>query len=51
MKWIVLCAVLQLSLPCHGAGELPVGFMIMGETMADRLVLAIARAVAPVVKG
>jgi len=42
------CAI---SLPCHGAGELPVGFMIMGETMADRLVLAIARAVAPVVKG
>ena len=42
------CAV---SLPCHAAGELPVGFMLMGETMADKRLLAIARAVAPVVRG
>lgn len=42
------CAI---SLPCHAAGELPVGFMLMGEAMADRRVLAMARAVAPVVKG
>jgi aspartyl-tRNA(Asn)/glutamyl-tRNA(Gln) amidotransferase subunit A len=42
------CAI---SLPCHGAGELPVGFMLMGETMADKRVLAIARSVAPVVRG
>jgi aspartyl-tRNA(Asn)/glutamyl-tRNA(Gln) amidotransferase subunit A len=41
------CAI---SLPCHAAGELPVGFMIMGETMADKRVLAMARSVAPVVK-
>ena len=42
------CAI---SLPCHASGELPVGFMIMGEAMADRRVLAMARSVAPVVKG
>ncbi len=40
-----------ISLPCHEAGELPVGFMLMGETMADRRLLAMARAVAPVVRG
>ena len=38
------------SLPCHRAGELPVGFMLMGEAMADRRLLSIARAVAPVVR-
>jgi aspartyl-tRNA(Asn)/glutamyl-tRNA(Gln) amidotransferase subunit A len=42
------CAI---SLPCHTAGELPVGFMLMGETMADKRLLAIARAVAPVLRG
>ncbi|MBS0519944.1 MAG: amidase [Proteobacteria bacterium] len=42
------CAI---SLPCHAAGELPVGFMLMGETMADTRLLGIARSVAPVVKG
>ena len=26
-----------ISLPCHAAGELPVGFMLMGEAMADKL--------------
>ena len=41
------CAI---SLPCHGAGELPVGFMIMGEAMADKRVLAMARSVATVVR-
>ncbi|MFN4016231.1 MAG: amidase [Reyranella sp.] len=40
-----------ISLPCHAKGELPVGFMLMGETMADRRVLAMARSVAPVVAG
>jgi aspartyl-tRNA(Asn)/glutamyl-tRNA(Gln) amidotransferase subunit A len=40
-----------ISLPCHGAGALPVGFMLMGEAMADKRVLAMARSVAPVVKG
>jgi aspartyl-tRNA(Asn)/glutamyl-tRNA(Gln) amidotransferase subunit A len=40
-----------ISLPCHVAGELPVGFMLMGEAMADRRVLAMARSVAPLVRG
>ncbi|QQS10673.1 MAG: amidase [Rhodospirillales bacterium] len=34
-----------LSIPCHRGDELPVGFMLMGETMADRRLLAIGRAV------
>ena len=42
------CAI---TLPCHAPGELPVGFMLMGETLADARLLAIARAVAPVVQG
>jgi aspartyl-tRNA(Asn)/glutamyl-tRNA(Gln) amidotransferase subunit A len=40
-----------ISLPCHAKGELPVGFMLMGEAMADKRVLAMARSVAPVVAG
>jgi aspartyl-tRNA(Asn)/glutamyl-tRNA(Gln) amidotransferase subunit A len=39
-----------ISLPCHAEGELPVGFMLMGEAMADKRLLAMARSVAPVVK-
>ena len=39
-----------ISLPCHAEGELPVGFMLMGEAMADKRILAMARSVAPVVK-
>jgi len=39
-----------ISLPCHEAGELPVGFMLMGEAMTDKRVLAMARSVAPIVK-
>ena len=41
----------SISLPCHQAGELPVGFMLMGEPMADKRLLAIARSLAPVVRG
>jgi aspartyl-tRNA(Asn)/glutamyl-tRNA(Gln) amidotransferase subunit A len=41
----------SISLPCHGAGELPVGFMLMGEAMADKRLLAMARSASPVVKG
>ena len=41
------CAI---SLPCHAKGELPVGFMLMGETMADKRMLAIARSVAPALR-
>ena len=36
------CAV---SVPCHDVGTLPVGLMIAGPAMADRKVLAVARAV------
>jgi aspartyl-tRNA(Asn)/glutamyl-tRNA(Gln) amidotransferase subunit A len=39
----------SISLPCHATGELPVGFMLMGEAMTDKRLLAISRAVAPVV--
>jgi aspartyl-tRNA(Asn)/glutamyl-tRNA(Gln) amidotransferase subunit A len=41
------CAI---SLPCHTPDELPVGFMLMGETMADKRLLAMARSVAPIFK-
>jgi aspartyl-tRNA(Asn)/glutamyl-tRNA(Gln) amidotransferase subunit A len=40
-----------ISLPCHAAGELPVGFSLMGEAMADKRVLAMARSVATVIRG
>ena len=36
------CAI---SLPCHRAGEAPVGLMLIGENGADRRLLAIAAAV------
>ena len=36
------CAI---SLPCHRLGEPPVGFMLMGETMGDATLLAVAQAV------
>jgi aspartyl-tRNA(Asn)/glutamyl-tRNA(Gln) amidotransferase subunit A len=42
------CAI---SLPCQASGELPVGFMLMGEAMTDKRLLAMARSVAPVVRG
>jgi len=36
------CAI---SLPCHASGEAPVGLMLMGETMGDAKLFAIAAAV------
>jgi aspartyl-tRNA(Asn)/glutamyl-tRNA(Gln) amidotransferase subunit A len=36
------CAI---SIPCHQAGDAPVGLMLIGETGADRRLLAIAAAV------
>src|SRR5258708_3378238 len=42
------CAI---SLPCHAARELPVGFMLMGEAMGDKRLLGISRSVAPIVRG
>ncbi|HZQ01640.1 MAG TPA: amidase [Reyranella sp.] len=41
------CAI---SLPCHASGELPVGFMMMAEAMADKRLLGMARSVAPIVR-
>ena len=40
----------SISLPCHATGELPVGFMLMGEAMTDKRLLGLARSVAPVVR-
>jgi len=42
------CAI---SLPCHRAGEPPVGLMLLGEHGADRRLLAIARSVEDAVPG
>ena len=36
------CAI---SLPCHGAGEAPVGLMLMGETMGDARLFSVAAGV------
>jgi aspartyl-tRNA(Asn)/glutamyl-tRNA(Gln) amidotransferase subunit A len=36
------CAI---SLPCHAAGEAPVGLMLMGETMGDTSLFGIATAI------
>ena len=41
------CAI---SLPCHRAGEAPVGLMLMGETMGDARLFAIAGAVESALK-
>ena len=42
------CAI---SLPCQRAGEAPAGFMLMGETMGDARLFAVAAALEPVLKG
>jgi aspartyl-tRNA(Asn)/glutamyl-tRNA(Gln) amidotransferase subunit A len=42
------CAI---SLPCHAPGTAPVGFSLVGRPGDDRRLLAIARAVAPLVAG
>ena len=34
-----------VSVPCHTTGEAPVGLMVVGETMGDSRVLAIATAI------
>ena len=41
------CAI---TLPCHEAGEAPVGLMLMGETMADRKLFAVAAGVEAVLR-
>jgi aspartyl-tRNA(Asn)/glutamyl-tRNA(Gln) amidotransferase subunit A len=42
------CAI---SLPCHGAGEAPVGLMLMGETLGDARLFAIAAGVEAALAG
>ena len=40
----------SISVPAHRAGEPPVGFMLVGETMGDRRLLAVAAAAEAVVR-
>ncbi len=35
----------SISLPCHGAGEAPVGFMLVGETLGDARLFSMAAAI------
>jgi aspartyl-tRNA(Asn)/glutamyl-tRNA(Gln) amidotransferase subunit A len=42
------CAI---TLPCHRAGEAPVGLMLMGETMGDRRLFEVAAAVEAALAG
>ena len=39
-----------LTVPCHEPGEAPVGFMLMGEHMADRRLMAMGMSVEEVVR-
>ncbi|MBX2825834.1 MAG: amidase, partial [Gammaproteobacteria bacterium] len=40
-----------ISIPCHDAGEAPVGFMLMGQPLADRELLAMAARLESVIRG
>jgi aspartyl-tRNA(Asn)/glutamyl-tRNA(Gln) amidotransferase subunit A len=40
-----------ISIPCHGPGEAPVGFMLMGKTGGDRRLLDAARGLEEAVRG
>ena len=40
-----------LSMPCHAAGEMPVGMMVWGAAMHDNDVLDVARAIEPLLVG
>jgi aspartyl-tRNA(Asn)/glutamyl-tRNA(Gln) amidotransferase subunit A len=42
------CAI---SLPCHDAGTLPIGLMLVGSALSDARILAIARAVEAALRG
>jgi aspartyl-tRNA(Asn)/glutamyl-tRNA(Gln) amidotransferase subunit A len=39
----------SISIPCHRAGDAPVGLMLIGEHDADRRLLAIAAGIEKVV--
>ena len=41
------CAI---SLPCHQPGDAPVGLMLMGETLGDTRLFAIAAAVEALIR-
>jgi aspartyl-tRNA(Asn)/glutamyl-tRNA(Gln) amidotransferase subunit A len=45
-NFIDRCAV---SIPCHEPGSAPVGLMLIGETGADRRLLALAKALEPII--
>ena len=40
-----------ITIPCHRAGEAPVGFSLMGSHKHDRRLLALAAAAEPVIRG
>jgi len=40
-----------ISIPCHAPGSAPVGFMLMGETLGDRRLFAIAQGLEAAVRG
>ena len=40
-----------ISIPCHEPGSAPVGLMLVGETLGDRRLLAIARGIEAVFQG
>jgi len=39
----------SISIPCHRAGDAPVGLMLIGEHGADRRLLSVAAAIESVV--
>ena len=39
-----------ISIPCHRAGDAPAGFMLLGETMGDARLFALAAAIEPILK-
>ena len=39
-----------LTIPCHVPGDAPVGLMLFGETMADRRLLSVGKAVEAALK-
>lgn len=39
-----------ISIPCHAEGAAPVGFMLVGETLEDRRLLALARYLEPTIR-
>jgi len=40
----------SITIPCHGPGQAPVGFMLIGKTGQDRKLLAIARSIESIIR-